>query len=144
MPGILGPGDDVAVQAHPLELVIAEKTVTILERGTTSTRWRDYVDVVNLSRAHSFVAGSLIDAVVRVAAYRDLQVEPLGPYLAGYGAVAQPKWTTWRRRYGLTERTHALLDDQITELLLFAGPLFTQELSVDHTWNPATSAWTTA
>lgn len=143
VPGILGPGDDVTVQAHPLELVIAEKTVTILERGTTSTRWRDYVDIVNLSRTQTFTAGPLADAVRRVAAYRDLQVEPLPRLLAGYGNIAQPKWAAWRRRYSLTERTHSLLDDQLAELLAFAGPLFTQELTEDHAWIPATKAWTT-
>jgi hypothetical protein len=35
----------VRLLGHPLPTVVAEKTVTVLQRGTTSTRWRDFVDV---------------------------------------------------------------------------------------------------
>jgi Nucleotidyl transferase AbiEii toxin, Type IV TA system len=46
LPRILG--GVVEIVGYRPETTIAEKGVTILERGTTSTRWRDYVDIVQL------------------------------------------------------------------------------------------------
>lgn len=43
-------GDPIELLGYSPETVIAEKGVTILERGITSTRWRDYVDIVQLAR----------------------------------------------------------------------------------------------
>jgi hypothetical protein len=42
----------VRLLGHPLPTVVAEKTVTVLQRGTTSTRWRDFVDVRALARRY--------------------------------------------------------------------------------------------
>jgi hypothetical protein len=39
-------GDPITLLGYAPETTIAEKGVTILERGITSTRWRDYVDIV--------------------------------------------------------------------------------------------------
>jgi len=53
------------------ETTVAEKGVTILERGTSSTRWRDYVDIVQLA-----VAGIddqvLLESMRAVARYRSV------------------------------------------------------------------------
>lgn len=43
-------GDPIVLLGYAPETTIAEKGVTILERGITSTRWRDYVDIVQLAR----------------------------------------------------------------------------------------------
>ena len=40
-------GDPISLLGYAPETTIAEKGVTILERGITSTRWRDYVDTSN-------------------------------------------------------------------------------------------------
>jgi hypothetical protein len=42
-------GDPITLLGYAPETTIAEKGVTILERGITSTRWRDYVDIVQLA-----------------------------------------------------------------------------------------------
>ncbi|MFT4216320.1 MAG: nucleotidyl transferase AbiEii/AbiGii toxin family protein, partial [Micropruina sp.] len=42
-------GDPIELLGYAPETTIAEKGVTILERGITS-RWRDYVDIVQLAR----------------------------------------------------------------------------------------------
>lgn len=57
MPQILG--GEFTLMGHPPETIIAEKAVTILQRGVTSTRWRDYMDLRSLSRSRSFSAGTL-------------------------------------------------------------------------------------
>lgn len=43
-------GEPITLLGYAPETIIAEKGVTILERGITSTRWRDYVDIVQLDR----------------------------------------------------------------------------------------------
>ena len=43
-------GEPIEMLGYAPETSIAEKCITILERGITSTRWRDYVDIVALAR----------------------------------------------------------------------------------------------
>lgn len=40
------------VRGYPLEMVLAEKIVTALSRGTANTRWRDFLDLYVLIRRH--------------------------------------------------------------------------------------------
>ncbi|MCY7288095.1 MAG: nucleotidyl transferase AbiEii/AbiGii toxin family protein [Cryobacterium sp.] len=60
-------GGHILIAGHPMETVIAEKSVTILQRGTTSTRWRDFVDIRHLARNYPFHAGTLRTAVEPLA-----------------------------------------------------------------------------
>jgi len=50
-------GGHISIAGHPMETIIAEKSVTILQRGTTSTRWRDFVDIRHLARTYPSLAG---------------------------------------------------------------------------------------
>lgn len=61
--------------------------------GITSTRWRDYVDIVQLDR-RGIDDDELLRSARAVAQYRGATLEPVAPHLAGYGAVAQAKWAT--------------------------------------------------
>lgn len=40
------------VRGYPLEMVLAERIVTSIARGTASTRWRDFVDIYTLVQRH--------------------------------------------------------------------------------------------
>ena len=84
-------GDPISLLGYAPETTIAEKGVTILERGITSTRWRDYVDIVQLAR-HGIDPDELLRSARAVARHRGVTLEPIEPHLAGYGAVAQAKW----------------------------------------------------
>lgn len=93
--GILG--EPLVLIGYAPESTVAEKGVTILERGTASTRWRDYVDIVTLGEAgrdHE----ELLRAVHAVAEYRGGELQPIGSVLEGYGSVGQAKWAAWRTR----------------------------------------------
>lgn len=79
------------MQGHPLETVIAEKTVTMLQRGTTSTRWRDLMDVATLARHSAFKA-----TAIRTASHRGAELSPLRELMAGYGVMGQPRWAAGR------------------------------------------------
>lgn len=139
VPGLLG--EDVKIMGHPMVTVIAEKTVTILQRGTTSTRWRDYVDVVNLARTHPFKAGELRNAAKAVARHRDVVLGPVAPAVDGYGDVGQAKWMAWRKKNELQERCEALLDDQMAALARFVDPVYTGDATNAAMWDPDRRQW---
>ena len=80
-------GEPITLLGYAPETSIAEKGVTILERGITSTRWRDYVDIVALARG-GIDADELLGSARAVARHRGVTLEPVAPHLAGYGAVA--------------------------------------------------------
>lgn len=46
-------------RGYPLEMVLAEKIVTALQRGAASTRWRDFCDIFQLTGRHTFLAKEL-------------------------------------------------------------------------------------
>jgi len=96
LPSMLG--GVVAMHGHPLVTVIAEKTVTMLQRGTTSTRWRDLLDVAILADRFEFRAGDVIKASMQVAAHRGVELRALRPVMDGYSSIGQAKWAAWRRK----------------------------------------------
>ena len=115
-------GDPIALLGYAPETAIAEKAVTILERGLTSTRWRDYVDIDQLCQA-GFDPQELLRSATAVADYRGVTLRPLAPLLKGYGALYQAKWAAWRRKEQLDDRTEANLDDQITRVAAWIDPI---------------------
>ena len=117
-------GDDIRLAGYRAETTIAEKGVTILQRGIRSTRWRDYVDIVQLFRTYNVDAGVLRDAAEAVAAYRRVSLGPVSPLLVGYGEVAQPKWAAWRRKEGVDDISEELLDDQVALVAEHLDPVF--------------------
>lgn len=106
-------GGDIEMDAYQLETILAEKGCTILERGITSTRWRDYVDIVRLAHANPVDPELLLDSARAVARHRGVQLEPIARHTAGYGEVGQAKWAAWRRKEQLEESCEQLLDDQM-------------------------------
>lgn len=139
LPSLLG--GTVTMKGHPLVTVIAEKTVTILQRGTTSTRWRDLLDLAALSDRFEFIAADLRDAAVRVAAHRGTELGPLRALMAGYGAIGQAKWAAWRRKLKLEDLCEQDLDAQVERVLIFIEPVFDGTAEDHHRWNPDKRAW---
>lgn len=120
-------GDPIPLLGYAPETTIAEKGVTILERGITSTRWRDYVDIVALAR-QGIDADGLLRAARAVARHRSVTLEPVAPHLAGYGAVAQAKWAAWRRKERLESVCEEMLDDQVTLIVSYLDDVFVREV----------------
>ncbi|MCV7093229.1 nucleotidyl transferase AbiEii/AbiGii toxin family protein [Mycobacterium interjectum] len=116
-------GEPITLLGYAPETAIAEKGVTILERGITSTRWRDYVDIVQLAR-QGIDPDELLRSARAVAQHRGVTLEPIAPHLAGYGAVAQAKWAAWRRKEHLESVCEEKLDDQIALVVSRLDSLF--------------------
>ena len=135
-------GDDVQVRGYALETVIAEKGVTILQRGSTSTRWRDYVDLVTIARGNAFDFNTLRIACDAVAEARAVSLSPVTPFLSTYDELSQSKWRAWRSKSELESISAESLTDQLDAVAQFLDPLFgdgTQ--AVDRTWDPIRFAW---
>lgn len=116
-------GEPFRALAYPKEAVIAEKGVTILERGIASTRWRDYVDIVQLA-AGGFDKGLLLDSARAVARYREVELGPVAPHLLGYGEQMQAKWAAWRTRPGAPQSSELSLDVQVALVAAILDPVF--------------------
>ncbi|WP_058613249.1 nucleotidyl transferase AbiEii/AbiGii toxin family protein [Microbacterium testaceum] len=116
-------GQPITLLGYAPESTIAEKGVTILERGVTSTRWRDYVDIVTLGEAGIDIA-DLREAARAVASYRGVELQVIGSVLEGYGAVSQRKWAAWRRKERLEAVSEESLDDQIVRVAAILDPAF--------------------
>jgi hypothetical protein len=91
----------IVVRGYPLEMVLAEKIVTALERGTVSTRWRDFVDIYVLTRRYAINAQTLKSSMQHVAEFRNAELAPLRTALNGYAAIAQARWRAWLQKQRL-------------------------------------------
>jgi hypothetical protein len=122
VPRILG--DEIEVLGYAPETTVAEKGVTILERGITSTRWRDFVDIVQLAAQHGLDEEQLLESARAVARYRRVELGPISLLIEGYGAVGQTKWKAWRRKEGVEDISEASLDDQMAKVAKVIDPVF--------------------
>lgn len=138
LPRVLG--GEIIVRGYPLAMIHAEKIVTAITRGTTSTRWRDFADVYLLARHHAVDGGELSISIREVARHRRTSLVPLRQTLAEYGAIGQSRWTAWRRKQLLADRLPDNFSDVVDAVITFADPAISEEISAKH-WNPATGTW---
>lgn len=138
VPCILGGTIDVL--GYPVEMVIAEKLVTAIERGTANTRWRDFVDMHRLSNSHPMAGDVLVESCTTVASYRKAPLRPLGVALDGFGEIAQPKWFAWRNKQKLQDEAPENISELIASLEAFADPVLDRG-AAGRTWNPSAREW---
>lgn len=122
-------------------MVLAEKIVTVLQRGQASTRWRDFGDIFQLTGRHAFLARELRQALRTVADYRHVELSGLDDALDGYAEIGQPRWAPWRRRLQLTESLPANFEDVLAVLETFAQPILTGSAADSASWDPARRSW---
>lgn len=142
LPGLLG--QDVHIMGSPLVTVIGEKVVTILQRGSTSTRWRDYLDIRSIARAYAFTAKELWTAAKTVGDFRGVELETISTYLTDYDDSAQGKWAAWRKKGQLEELCLPTLSGQLAAIVAFIDPILTGTISDSSTWDPDSYSWASA
>lgn len=81
-----------AVVGYPLETVLAEKIVTMVDRGDATTRERDFADVFVLATRHVIDAADLSAAVRATAEHRQSDLRPLRSVLVTLATTRQPDW----------------------------------------------------
>ena len=116
IPRLLGT-EPIQIIGYPVAMVLAEKIVTALQRGTANTRWRDFVDIRTLLNTNPPDPGELRTAITRVANHRQATISPLAQTLDGYPALAQTRWTAWRRDQRLETTTPADFADLLQPVI---------------------------
>ncbi len=135
-------GGTVILRGYPDHMVLAEKIVTAIERGEQNTRWRDFVDIVAISRARRIRYADQRTAIDTVAEYRKIALESFLSLLEIMPDLAQRKWATWRRKQRLETTTPELFRDLLESCAAFAEPVL--DGSADGaTWDPTRRAWST-
>lgn len=79
LPRLINPAP-LTITSYSAELVLAEKIVTALQRGTANTRWRDFVDIAALAHT-SLDTETLTEAIARVARHRETPIALLAEVL---------------------------------------------------------------
>ncbi len=120
IPRLLEPST-ITVAAYPPELILAEKIVTAIQRGTANTRWRDFVDIAALAST-LIDTDTLVEAIIRVANHRETEIEPLAAILDGYAEAAQARYAAWRRKHRLDD-TPAEFEKLLNSIIDFADPI---------------------
>jgi predicted nucleotidyltransferase component of viral defense system len=134
-------GGELVMRGYPLPMVLAEKIVTAVQRGTANTRWRDYADLYSLSRRHDLDGTVLHEAVAAAAEYRRASLLPLAEVLQGYAPLAQSRWVAWRRRQRLESQLPADFAEALAWVTALADPIL-KSSAASSTWHGDTGRWT--
>jgi predicted nucleotidyltransferase component of viral defense system len=130
----------LVVRGYPLEMVLAEKIVTAIARGTANTRWRDFVDIYALVRRHGTAADTLQTSLIRVAEYRQTALASLQSVLAGYAELAQQRWLAWLRKNRLESTIPTEFSNVLDQVQLFADPIILGKVNGKQ-WDPVKAIW---
>ncbi len=133
-------GGTIEILAYPLTMLLAEKIVTIIDRGTANTRWRDFLDVITISEKCAVDGDELITSIETVSSYREVQLKTLATVLDGMNRIVQPRWSQWRKKQGLEATSPETFADLTTKLIAFADPIIAGATR-GTTWNPQQRCW---
>lgn len=111
------------LRGYPIASVLAEKIVTLIERGDTNTRERDVADIVVLARLHRPSDDELIAAITATAAHRQTQLRPVAETVRSLGELRQRSWEVFVERAGLGGRVPARYRDALDEVAALVDPL---------------------
>lgn len=140
VPRMLDNSNRISLLGYPISMVLAEKIITAIQRGTVNTRWRDFGDIYQLSRRFPIYSVELRVSLDAVANYRAVEMLPLSEGLSGYAEIGQTKYENWRtknNRLELPESFGQLLD----AVYIFSDPILSESMTQDLTWDPLTFAW---
>ena len=133
-------GGTLSLLGYPDHMVLAEKIVTAIERGTANTRWRDFVDIDHISSGRAFSGDDVSQALTTVADFRHVELRPLAVVLEGMAAIAQPKWIAWRRKQRLDDSTPERFGYLLERCVAFADPVL-GETADGRTWRARDRVW---
>jgi predicted nucleotidyltransferase component of viral defense system len=131
---------ELLVRGYSLEMVLAEKIVTAVARGSANTRWRDFVDIYELVRRHDIDGKTLRESVQRVAKHRDVELAPLHVVLADYAPLAQRRWLAWLKKQRIESRVPAEFSTALDLVALFADPVIAADRPLG-TWDSIERRW---
>jgi hypothetical protein len=140
LPRLLGQ-EPIQLRGYPMEMVLAEKIITALERGSANTRWRDFGDIFVITGQRTLGAREIRQALQTVADHRHVKLANLDDALDGYAEIGQQRWSSWRRKLQLTETLPEGFDRALESLKSFANPIIRGAAADLATWDPIRRAW---
>lgn len=111
------------LRGYPIATVLAEKIVTLIERGDTNTRERDVADIVVLARRHRPSDDELVAAITSTAAHRSVELRPVAEAVIALGELRQRTWEVFVERAGLTGRVPERYGAALDEVAALVDPL---------------------
>jgi Nucleotidyl transferase AbiEii toxin, Type IV TA system len=123
LPRLLGTAP-IQIAGYPVSMILAEKIVTVMQRGTANTRWRDFVDIRALLGSSPIDTTELRTSIEQVARYRAATIRPLAESLAGFPPLAQARWSAWRRNQRLETTTPDDFAAVLEPIITFTDRLF--------------------
>ncbi len=136
-------GEPFAVIGYPLATVLAEKIVTMVDRGDATTRERDFAEVFVLPKRHTLDAAELSAAIQATAAHRQSDLRPLRSVLVALASDRQADWERFVDRNGMHDQVPADYGATIAAVADFADPILSGEVTSGE-WDPASGQWRTA
>jgi hypothetical protein len=134
--------EPIKLRGYPMEMILAEKIVTALERGQANTRWRDFGDVYTITGRYAFRADEVQRTLRTVAQHRRIDLAGFDEAFHGYAELAQPEWTSWRQKLQLNGSLPANFRDALDALVAFADPILAGSFGDSAAWDPAKRIWT--
>lgn len=141
LPRLLGQGP-IVLAAYPLGMVLAEKIVTAIQRGTANTRWRDFADLVVLARTRHVDGSELERSISEVARFRGAPRVPLVSVLEGFASLARDRWKVWHRRNSASVHVPGDFREVLDAVAAFADPPILG-VAEGRLWDPALATWAT-
>jgi hypothetical protein len=135
-------GEAFPLVAYPLEAVLAEKLVTILARGDTTTRDRDFADVVLIAGHNDIDAASLSNAIAATAGFRKVELRAISATLVTLGHDRHREWQRLVTRAGLEGLLPSDYTEAIRQVAAFGDPVITGSLTSGR-WDHRRGQWTT-
>jgi Nucleotidyl transferase AbiEii toxin, Type IV TA system len=133
-------GGEITLRGYPLPMVLAEKIVTAIERGTVNTRWRDFADIYLLTGIHAVSADVARKSIRTVAGHRNVTLRPLYVAQVGYADLGQAKWAAWRRKQKLDKVLPEQFRDVLAAVWAFTDPLLEPD-AANATWHRLARQW---
>ena len=131
---------ELIVRGYAVEMVLAEKIVTAIARGSANTRWRDFVDIYALIQRHNIDGKTLRQSLLRVAEYREVTPASLRIALAGYAAIGQQRWLAWLKKQKIDSRIPAEFSTVLEVVASFADPVIDRAIFLG-TWHSDERRW---
>lgn len=133
--------DPVRLRGYPVEMIVAEKLVTAVQRGIANTRWRDFGDLFQLSRRVPFSLRQLGQAVIAVADHRRAELVPLDTELSGFADLGQAGWTGWLNRNAMADDLPGSFAEVLAAVATFADPVLAGTAGDGDHWDPPAARW---
>ena len=129
------------VFGYPIQSVLAEKVVTMVQRGDTTTRERDFADVLLLAGHHDIDAAQLSEAIAATSTHRRAALRPLSEALSTLGRDRRIAWQQYLARSGLERALPREYEEAITRVARFVDPILTGAVNAGR-WDHAHGRWT--